>query len=83
MYEKSKFDLNDDIKKYLLELLNEPINVKENYKYKERDYSNDKIIYMRNLRNLETGLLDYKPGIKCNNIKLKNNQNLEKEPKII
>ena len=52
---KSKFDLNDDIKKYLFELFNDTLRVIENYKYEKRDYSNDKIIYMRNLMDLQTG----------------------------
>ena len=82
MYEKSKFDLNDDIKKYLLELVNETINVKENYKYKERDYSNDKIIYMRNLRNLETGRLEgLETKYKMQQYKIKEQSKLRKGTK--
>lgn len=54
----SKFDLNEDFKKYLLKLVNETLDVIENYKYEKRDYSNDKVIYMRNLKNLETGLFE-------------------------
>ena len=53
-----KFDLNEDFKKYLLKLVNETIDVIENYKYEKRDYSNDKVIYMRNLNNLKTGLFE-------------------------
>ena len=52
----SKYDLTDDMKNYLITLMNETLEYKSTYRYEEYDISNADVVYVRNLLDLSTGI---------------------------